>query len=148
MSFNLRIQSQAVDETLDALTNKARVPRPALQKFARWATRREIPSNFMKSVNPYGERWKELAPATLTKERVAFGTKPLVKTGALARSFRFRTSGDNDLKIFSTKKFFVYHQSTKPRKRLPRRSALPDSDRGFPLSWRNRIKEEIELHLR
>lgn len=47
----------------------------------------------------------------------------LVRTGAMRRSFDYRASSDR-LEIFNNDTKFMYHQSNKPRTRLPRRVML------------------------
>ena len=147
MGVRFQIDSKAVHDEIVSLMTKSDDVRPALQQFGRWATRRKIPENFERSVDAYGKRWAALAPATLTPERLTFGTKPLVKTKKLKNSFRYRTS-KKEVKLFNTQPYFKFHQSRAPRKRLPRRAALPDVETGIPKSWTDRFKEELEVHFR
>lgn len=68
-----------------------------------------------------GEHWKALAPGTLKlKARRGFSSMPLIATGAMKAGFRSEVSSDQAV-ISNTQDYFKYHQSNKPRHRLPRR---------------------------
>ncbi len=45
----------------------------------------------------------------------------LQKTGRMRQSFKSRIDNRNTILLYNTAPYFVYHQSNKPRKRLPRR---------------------------
>lgn len=67
------------------------------------------------------ERWKRLSPATVAaKARSGFGSAPLVNTGAMRSSFRTLVTTDS-ARIGNTSDYFKYHQSNKPRRKIPRR---------------------------
>lgn len=68
-----------------------------------------------------GETWARLSPMTIKqKVRRGFGTQPLVNTGTMQGSFKTIVESNRAV-IFNTTDYFKYHQSNKPRSRLPRR---------------------------
>lgn len=68
-----------------------------------------------------GEAWRPLSPYTLAmKSKRGYPSQPLVATGAMQKGFRSNVSSDQAL-IYNVQDYFKYHQSNKPRKRLPRR---------------------------
>lgn len=68
-----------------------------------------------------GESWQPLSPNTLKqKQRRGFPSAPLIATGAMKSGFRAAVSSDQAV-LSNTQEYFKYHQSNKPRKRLPRR---------------------------
>lgn len=68
-----------------------------------------------------GESWKPLSPVTLArKARSGYGSHPLIATGAMRRSFRHAATNEFGA-VFNTAEYFKYHQSNRPRKKLPRR---------------------------
>jgi len=65
--------------------------------------------------------WKPLSPYTLaTKARQGYPPDPLVATGAMQRSFKYIVSSDQAV-VTNTAEYFKYHQSNKPRRKIPRR---------------------------
>jgi len=68
-----------------------------------------------------GERWERLSPYTLaTKARKGYPASPLIATGKMKNSFRTIVTSDYAL-VYNNSDYFKYHQSNKPRKKLPRR---------------------------
>ena len=68
-----------------------------------------------------GEQWKRLSPATVArKARSGYPSDPLIATGAMKGSFRTIVTSDSAV-IGNTAEYFKYHQSNKPRAKLPRR---------------------------
>ncbi|HEY7195517.1 MAG TPA: phage virion morphogenesis protein [Gemmatimonadales bacterium] len=74
--------------------------------------------------------WTPLAPATLKeRERLGFGAGPILeRTGALRRALTLGEGADVVMEpqrmqyvLSPNVSYFAYHQSTEPRKRLPRR---------------------------
>ena len=71
-----------------------------------------------------GESWKSLTPAVEFKKRIEFpGRGILERTGHMRKSFK-AISSSTFLKIFNPVSYFKYHQSGKPRTKLPRRVML------------------------
>lgn len=68
-----------------------------------------------------GQKWQRLSPYTVAqKARHGFPSQPLVRTGAMQRAFTSIVSSDQAV-VYNTATYFKYHQSNKPRSRLPRR---------------------------
>lgn len=67
------------------------------------------------------ERWQKLSPQYLAAKREAgFSGQPLVRTGKMQKSFK--TLFKSDLAaVWNTAAYFKYHQSNKPRRKIPRR---------------------------
>lgn len=68
-----------------------------------------------------GEKWQPLSPVTLAqKAKKGYSSKPLVATGLMKDSFEYEATSDMAV-VNNTTEYFKYHQSKKPRTRLPRR---------------------------
>jgi phage gpG-like protein len=68
-----------------------------------------------------GEKWKRLSPATVSrKARQGMPDTPLIATGNMRASFQTEVSKDQAV-ISNTAEYFKYHQSNKPREKIPRR---------------------------
>ena len=68
-----------------------------------------------------GESWQPLKPGyAAQKARRGYPTTPLVTTGQMQRSFQSLYKADFAA-VWNNAFYFKYHQSNKPRKRLPRR---------------------------
>ena len=68
-----------------------------------------------------GEKWARLSPYTVAqKARLGYSAAPLIRTGAMKEAFRSIASSDQAV-IYNTAEYFKYHQSNKPRRRIPRR---------------------------
>jgi len=72
-----------------------------------------------------GEKWAPLSPYTLAdKDRKGYGNKgPLIRTGLMKDSFTSEVDR-NAFVIYNTAEYFKYHQSNKPRLKIPRRQML------------------------
>ena len=107
-----------------------------------------VRESFKDSKDPYGRRWKELAPETL--ERKGAGKyKPLINEGLLRNSFNARAA-NMGAEIGTPYGWFIFHQgddSHPDRGIMPRRMALPLSDRPLPDAWREEILETLEALL-
>lgn len=70
----------------------------------------------------FGRKWQRLSPYTVAqKARAGYGDKPiLVRTGALQRGFRRIVASDQAV-VYNDMEYFKYHQSNRPRHRIPRR---------------------------
>ena len=67
------------------------------------------------------ERWARLSPYTVAqKARNGYPPDPLIRTGAMKKSFRSVVQTDSAT-IYNTAEYFKYHQSNQPRKKIPRR---------------------------
>lgn len=76
-----------------------------------------------------GERWERLSPYTVAqKARSGYGGKGILeRTGSMRRSFKTIVSSDQAV-IFNTAEYFGYHQSNRPRRKLPRRVMMKLAD--------------------
>jgi len=69
----------------------------------------------------FGEPWAPLSPKTVEqKQKQGYPKKPLVRTGRMRKSFQ-STATPKSVVVFNTTDYFKYHQSNKPRQKLPRR---------------------------
>ena len=74
----------------------------------------------------------------------ASGTQPLTTGHPDGMQFSFdHVSDRNSVTIFNNKSYFKYHQSTAPRKRLPRRQMIGASN-GFRTIVARIIKEDVQ----
>jgi len=68
-----------------------------------------------------GESWQPLKPKYLAqKRRQGYVDDPLIKTGLMKSSFVSEVTKDYAI-ISNTAEYFKYHQSNKPRNKIPRR---------------------------
>ena len=84
-------------------------------------------------------QWERLSPATVARKARSgspFPTKILVDTGKMQESFYTTVTSDYAI-IGNNQDYFKYHQSNKPRKRLPRRQMMRIT---------NPAKEEIQRY--
>jgi len=90
----------------------------------------DVEANFVSEGGLVGG-WQPLAPATaIGRARAGFGGEHpiLQKTGSLRRSFYPRVSKKKAI-IRSRSPYFAYHQSLKPRTKIPRRAMLVLTER-------------------
>lgn len=70
---------------------------------------------------PYGNQWAPLNEAYEDAKREEYpGAGILERTGKMRRNFKTKIS-PNSMIFYNPTKYFKYHQSSKPRKKLPRR---------------------------
>ena len=113
----------------------------------------EIERKQFDSEGGYGSGgWKALAPSTLKqKERAGFPTTIMVRTGKLKESLISKT-GDTveevrplELRVGTEVSYAIYHQSTTPRTKLPRRPLIDlteaDKKRWMKIFQRYLVKE-------
>jgi phage gpG-like protein len=68
-----------------------------------------------------GEKWKRLSPYTVAqKARQGYPSDTLIRTGKMRRSFTSIVASDQAV-VYNTAPYFKYHQSNKPRTKIPRR---------------------------
>lgn len=94
-----------------------------------------------------GERWQPLKPTYLAqKVKKGFPETPLIKTGLMKNSFY--TEVEKDYAIISNSiDYFKYHQSNKPRSKIPRRVMMKIDNpqkqmivRVFQVYWNKIVK--------
>jgi phage gpG-like protein len=93
----------------------------------------------------YGTPWKSLAASTQAykvKHYRQYASLPLIATGLMKNSFDFLAT-PNTLTIGNTAPYFVYHQSSAPRTKLPRREML-----GVNVDVESIIKQVIDADIR
>lgn len=125
--FTIRLDVKGVPET-----------RVLLAKYARslhdWSPEmREIKTTFKKFLTRdvfesegavFGRPWKPLSPTYRDFKRVTFsGRGILQRSGDLRKGWMF-VSDDKSVTMENTVDYGIYHQSTRPRKKLPRRPLL------------------------
>jgi phage gpG-like protein len=74
----------------------------------------------------FGTPWAKLAPSTVAqkvKHYRQYASVPLMATGRMRRQF-IATSDSHSLMIRNDAPYFVYHQSTEPRSKIPRRQMM------------------------
>jgi len=77
--------------------------------------------NFQTQGNTIGEPWQRLAPSTIEqKKRKGYPLTPLIGTGKMRDSFHAEVGGFH-VEISNPMSYFPYHQSRRPRRKLPRR---------------------------
>jgi phage gpG-like protein len=95
-----------------------RVP---LQNIANNLTKVFSEDVFQTQGGAIGVSWKPLSPVTLArKARLGQSSQPLVATGAMQASFG-STVGSHQAVIHNSSDYFKYHQSNRPRRKIPRR---------------------------
>lgn len=139
-----------VDRLLEGIEARARDMTPAWPAVVR-AFRSIVNRAFATEGATTGEPWPELAEST-QRDRAAKGFKPahpiLERTGRLVRSL---VLGDRDasvdarpesLNVLTDVEYFVYHQSRRPRRRLPRRAPVL-----LTMDHRHEVMRPIRLYL-
>lgn len=81
-----------------------------------------IQTNYNTQGKTFGKPWKPLKPATVrAKQKLGYlGAGPLNRTGTMKRSFVMKL-GRQQVDITNHILYFKYHQSSAPRRVLPRR---------------------------
>lgn len=96
-----------------------------------------------------GAPWAKLAPSTVAakaKHYRQYSAVPLMATGQMRDSFRAEAT-KNALAITNEMPYFVYHQSSAPRTRLPRRQMMginPDLKSLIQKIIKDYVVEQIE----
>jgi phage gpG-like protein len=69
----------------------------------------------------FGEPWQPLSESTKRqKAKKGYPMTPLIRTGTMRKSFK-STATPKWVQVYNTTDYFKYHQSNKPRSKLPRR---------------------------
>lgn len=69
----------------------------------------------------FGEPWEALSDSTVRQKlKKGYTPKPLVASGTMQKSFNYNAA-PMSVEVFNPVDYFKYHQSNKPRKKLPRR---------------------------
>lgn len=83
--------------------------------------RGEINKNYGKEGGVVTSKWAALNPEYAKRKRK--GSKILVDTGKMKKAF-YSKFGKNQVEIGNRSSYFKYHQSNKPRTKLPRRAMI------------------------
>lgn len=71
----------------------------------------------------FGTPWAQLSPSTIaqkSKHYATYASVPLMRTTTMRESFEHKASATH-LEITNSAPYFVYHQSSEPRHKIPRR---------------------------
>lgn len=118
-----------------------------MDKIGKEAGRYFSNQGFASQGGVFGAPWQRLSPGyAIAKAGKYPGRPPLVKTGKMRNSFTHRSSKDSVI-ISNNASYFKYHQSTQPRKRLPRRQMMGVND-NINRMVRKHIRNEIVSKLR
>lgn len=82
--------------------------------------RAEVDKNYSQEGGVVVSKWAALSPNYAKRKK---GSKILVKTGKMKAAF-YSKFGINQVEIGNNVDYFKYHQSNKPRTKLPRRAML------------------------
>lgn len=95
----------------------------------------------------FGGQWPRLSPAYAARKAKEYPGRPiLVKTGKMQRSFEYDAK-QTYVKISNEAPQFIYHQSTAPRLKLPRR-AMMGVNGAVKKTVNEIVKREINAKLR
>ena len=119
LSFNIEGDQQLLRH-LDQIDAKAKNWKPEFVKTGQMLIK-TFSDNFNTEGALLGEKWQPLKPATIAqKQKLGYTDKILVRTGAMKSGFNSRSYEDAVI-IWNSVPYFPYHQSNKPRYKLPRR---------------------------
>ena len=144
--FYLRWRIEGVPELSRILMTTAR--KVSSLKVPLWRASKLILADVEENFETEGRLvggWKPLAPSTVAgRMREGYGGEHpiLQKTGALRQSFYSRVDNRRAF-VSASSPYFAFHQSRKPRTRLPRRAMLVLTDR-----TRQNIVEEFYKFVR
>jgi len=84
-----------------------------------------IQDNYNTQGKTFGKPWKPLKPATIrAKQKLGYlGAGPLNRTGTMKRSFKMKM-GKSEVIISNPTSYYPYHQSSAPRRVIPRRVTM------------------------
>ena len=100
----------------------------AMELIGRDSARYFSNQGFSSQGGVFGSPWPPLSTRTLTSKNKSYpGRPPLVRTGQMQNSFEFNASSSSVV-IGNTSPHFKYHQSTLPRRKLPRRPTMGIND--------------------
>lgn len=95
----------------------------------------------------FGAKWARLSPKYAARKAKKYpGRSPLVLTGKMQRGFDHEAD-NSSVRIYNESPHFVYHQSTAPRLKLPRR-AMMGVNAPVRATIQKIMKNEIEAKIR
>lgn len=116
----------------------ARVPSKSARAVAKDLSR-EIQRNFDRGLDPFGRKWRTLAPSTLARGR---RPPPLTDTGKGRKSVIVRPLAGAGIRITVGVLYMLYHQFGGKNGRPPKRSFLPMDT--LPRGWGEIILGRLE----
>jgi len=140
MSFQIQWEIEGSRELSRVLNNVSRAAKDFKKPLGQSAVmlRKLFEGDVFKTEGAAIQRkWARLSPATVASKARSgypFPTKPLMATGKMQKSFYTRVYSEYAV-VGNNADYFKYHQSNKPRKRLPRR---------IMMRINNPSKEEIQ----
>lgn len=117
--------------------------RPAMQEVGKYLKDFYSGEVFASRGQVIGERWPRLSEPYASYKARRYRKGILVATGTMQKSFSYSTT-NMSATITNTAPHFVYHQSTEPRTKIPRRAMmkLEDGDERY-----NMVVKIIESNL-
>jgi phage gpG-like protein len=127
---------EALRRVAQAVRQLARVPSQAAAE-ASADIAELVEQEFAAGVDPYGQAWAPLAPATIAKGRSA---PPLTDTGAMRGGFEARPMSGAGIAVSFDVDYAAFHQTGTAN--MPARPPLPDH--GLPDTWRRAIADAVD----
>ena len=124
MAFQLSWQIEGEQQLLRQLrgvSESVKDWKPAFKKTVSELKRTFQNDVFATQGREIGEKWPPLKPMYLAQKRAqGFSGGPLVKSGKMQKGFQTLFKSDMGA-VWNSVAYFQYHQSNKPRTKLPRR---------------------------
>lgn len=80
---------------------------------------------FQSKGSAFGEPWEELAASTKAEKAKDWPGRPdMVRTTEMRNGFTFELLGPSTVRLYNAAPWFVYHQSSEERHKLPRRMMI------------------------
>jgi hypothetical protein len=126
--------SQQIIDKFKRLDAKLKDLSPEFVKLGEYLTGYFSGESFLSQGSVFGKHWNKLADGTTkSKSKKYPGRQPLERSGAMRSGFRAKTA-PMQLTISNAVSYFGYHQSSEPRRVLPRRVMI---------GYNNTIKTKI-----
>jgi phage gpG-like protein len=125
LSIQIRITgSRELKQKLTRLSSSLYDLRGAMDQVGAETARYYSNQGFNSQGGVFGAAWSPLARRTIVqKSRKYPGRSPLVRTGKMRDSFTY-TASSRSVLVGNKMDYFKYHQSTLPRKKIPRRQMM------------------------
>jgi hypothetical protein len=128
LSISIVIEGEKVDHALDMLGQKLVMFEEAFDDIGIELSAYFSGQVFASQGQIIDQDWPELSEKYEEWKAENYpGRPPLVRTGEMQDSFNFEST-DSSLTMYNTSDHFVYHQSTEPRKVIPRRAMMAVND--------------------
>jgi len=124
-----------VIDRFNKLSNKVKDFTPEFTALGEYLTQYYSGEAFLSEGQVFGKRWAKLKSSTISAKIKKYpGRQPLEATGEMRKGFEAK-AGAKQLIVKNTSDHFKYHQSSRPRTRLPRRVMI---------GWNNTIKSKTK----